>query len=223
MNRTTLFILTLVIVGGVFAAATWFTPGSRTVTANSASGPIVTVASDELVQSHSPILGRADAPVTIVEFSDPACEACRAFHPIVKRILAENPETVRVVLRYTPFHGEGSEIAVAALEASREQNVFEPVLEALLARQSEWASHDAPASDRILEIASEAGLDPKRAQLVMRSPETIGIINRDRAAVETFQIRGTPTFFVSGERLVEFSPEGLNRAVERAVLQASAD
>ncbi|MFS8328883.1 thioredoxin domain-containing protein, partial [Vreelandella titanicae] len=34
------------------------------------------------MRSHSPILGREDAPVTIVEFFDPACEACRAFYPL---------------------------------------------------------------------------------------------------------------------------------------------
>ncbi len=221
MNRTILVILTLVVVGGSFAAAAWLISDSRTAMTGTPPGPASTLAADGLVQQHSPTLGRADAPVTIVEFFDPACEACRAFHPVVKRILAENPETVRVVMRYTPFHGEGSEIAIAALEAAREQDLFEPVLEALLDRQREWASHDAPASSRILEIAAEAGLDREQAQLVMRSPETIGIINRDRADVETFKIRGTPTFFVNGARLTQFSPEGLNRAVERAISKAS--
>ncbi|NMG42229.1 thioredoxin domain-containing protein [Aromatoleum toluvorans] len=33
---------------------------------------------------HSPTLGKADAPVVIVEFLDPACETCRAFYPRVK-------------------------------------------------------------------------------------------------------------------------------------------
>lgn len=44
-------------------------------------------ADSSLMRSHSPILGQADAPVTIVEFFDPACEACRAFYPLTKRIL----------------------------------------------------------------------------------------------------------------------------------------
>lgn len=69
--------------------------------------------------------------MTIVEFFDPACEACRAFHPIVKQILTQYPDDVRVVMRYTPFHGEGSELAIKVLEAARLQDVFVPVLEAL--------------------------------------------------------------------------------------------
>ena len=68
-----------------------------------------------LVRPHSPVIGPADAPVTIVEFFDPSCEACRAFYPTVKQILAAHPEDVRLVLRYTPFH-QGSEEAVRILE-----------------------------------------------------------------------------------------------------------
>ena len=85
-----------------------------------------------MIRPYSPILGPADAPVTIVEFFDPACEACRAFHPIVKDIMAEHGDAVRVVIRYTPFHGEGSETAIRVMEAARMQGVFFPVMESTL-------------------------------------------------------------------------------------------
>ncbi len=85
-----------------------------------------------LVRMHSPTLGKADAPVVIVEFLDPACETCRAFYPLVKAMLAENPDRIRLVLRYAPFHN-GSDQVVAVLEAARKQDKFWPALEALLA------------------------------------------------------------------------------------------
>lgn len=75
-----------------------------------------------LVRFHSPVIGPQGAPVTIVEFFDPSCESCRAFYPHVKDILAKFPEDVRLVLRYTAFH-EGSDVAVAMLEAARRQQV----------------------------------------------------------------------------------------------------
>src|SRR4029450_11902773 len=96
-----------------------------------------------LVREHSPVLGPPRAPVTLVEFLDPACEACRAFAPIVKQILFVHPEEVRVVVRYAAFH-RGSEDAIRILEAARRQGKFDATLTALFDRQEEWATHTGP-------------------------------------------------------------------------------
>lgn len=93
------------------------------------------------------MIGPVNAPVTIVEFFDPSCEACRAFHPVVKKIMGSFPQEVRLVLRYTPLH-EGSDEAVRILEAARLQNKFEPVLETLLGSQQDWAIHGDPELGR---------------------------------------------------------------------------
>ena len=219
MTRRSLLIATLGILVAVFAAGAWLVsrPDPERL---AAVQPIA--ASDSLVRPYSPVLGTEDAPVTVVEFFDPACEACRAFHPVVKEILAAYPEEVRVVMRYTPFHGEGSKTAIKVLEAARMQGVFEPVLEALLEEQPQWASHGAPAADLIMEIAGGAGLDVKAAADQVRSPEVVGVLNQDRADVEAVGIRGTPTFFVNGKALPEFGSEELVAFVE-AEVKATAE
>src|SRR5688572_19776127 len=56
-----------------------------------------------LTRPNSPVMGPAQARVTIVEFFDPACESCRAFYPVVKQIMAEHGGNVRLVLRYAPL------------------------------------------------------------------------------------------------------------------------
>ena len=214
MTSRTLVLSILAAALAVFAAAAWYV--SRPDGAQIASAAPIE-AEDALVRSHSPILGREDAPVTVVEFFDPACEACRAFHPVVKDILADHPEDVRVVVRYTPFHGQASEVAVKTLEAARMQGVFEPVLEALLEAQPRWASHGAPNLDLIMEVAMAAGLDPEAAQDQMRAPDVVGALNQDRADVQAVGIRGTPTFFVNGKPLPEFGPDQLIAMVEAEV------
>ena len=98
-----------------------------------------------LVRMHSPSLGKIDAPVVIVEFFDPACETCRAFYPLVKEIMAANPDKIRLVLRYTPFH-KGSDQVVAVLEAARKQGKFWPALEALLGARPRGQSTIPPMS-----------------------------------------------------------------------------
>ena len=211
-------VLSVLIVGlAIFAAAVWYQTRPAPV---AQVEPVQPEIAEALIRSYSPILGPEEAPVTIVEFFDPACEACRAFHPIVKDILAEYDGAVRVVLRYTPFHGEGSEQAIRVLEAARMQGIFEPVLEALLEYQPRWASHGAPDPGRIIGIAEQAGLDAEAAKAQMMAPQTVGVLNQDRADVDAVGVRGTPTFFVNGKPLDPFGADEL-RAIVAAEVAAS--
>lgn len=220
MKQKILMLVTLIVALIVFAAGAWFVTRPD-VTPVATTSP--TEQEDVLVRNYSPILGREDARVTIVEFFDPACEACRAFHPIVKQILAEYPQDVRVVMRYTPFHGEGSELAIKVLEAARLQDVFMPVLEALLENQPTWASHGAPEAERIMEIAGAAGLDTVAAATQIKSPSIVGVLNQDRADVQAVGISGTPTFFVNGKPLPEFGVKPLLALVKTEVTAAAGD
>ena len=78
----------------------------------------VSKAESRMVRFHSPTLGPGDAPVTIVEFFDPACETCRDFYPIVKNLMKQYPKEVRLVLRYAPLHA-GSDKVVKLFEGSK--------------------------------------------------------------------------------------------------------
>ncbi len=217
MKNKSIVLSVLALGLAIFAAAVWFETRPAPV---AEADPIQPEIAEALIRSYSPILGPEEARITIVEFFDPACEACRAFHPIVKDILAEHDGAVPVVLRYTPFHGEGSEEAIRVLEAARMQGVFEPVLEALLEYQPRWASHGAPAPGLILGIAEQAGLDAQAAKTQMMAPQTVGVLNQDRADVEAVGVRQTPTFFVNGKPLDPFGADEL-RALVAAEVAAS--
>ena len=214
MNRRGLILSVLALGVAGFGGATWYAarPGPA-----AEAKTVAPELADAMIRSYSPILGLADAPVTIVEFFDPACEACRAFHPIVKDIMAQHGDAVRVVIRYTAFHGEASEEAIRVLEAARMQGVYEPVLEAVLRDQPRWASHGAPEPGLILQIAATAGLDAEAARTQMLAPDVIAILNQDRADVETVGVRQTPTFFVNGKSLDPFGEAELRRLVAAEV------
>lgn len=163
---------------------------------------------DVYVRQHSPVIGPANARVTIVEFFDPACEACRAYYPVVHEILRRHPQDVRLVLRYTPLH-EGSEEAVRILETARAQSVFEPVLTALFVEQPRWASHDSPQVSLAWNAAQGAGLDVTAARSAMNATHISQAIRQDLADAGALQVRGTPTFFVNERPLTTFTPQGL--------------
>ena len=134
--------------------------------------------------------------------------------------MAQHGDAVRVVIRYTPFHGEGSEEAIRVLEAARMQDVFEPVIEAILREQPRWAAHGAPEPGLILEIAATGGLDAKAARTQMLAPDVMAILNQDRADVETVGVRQTPTFFVNGKPVDPFGEAELRRLVAAEVAAA---
>jgi protein-disulfide isomerase len=216
MNRRSWILATGVGAIAAFGGATWWATRPTPNETNTVSSELLEL----LERPHSPTFGRDDAPVTIVEFFDPACEACRAFHPVVKDILAQYPDDVRIVLRYTPFHGLPSETAIKILETARLQGVFEPVLEALYTYQNVWAAHGAPSIKKIGEIAGAAGLDVQAAAEQMKMPDIVAVFNQDRSDVEAVGVRQTPTFFVNGKPLDPFGESEL-RALVAAEVEAA--
>ena len=196
MNRRGLILSVLALGVAGFGGATWFATRPGPV---AEAEPVAPELAEAMIRPYSPILGPAEAPVTIVEFFDPACEACRAFHPIA-----------------------ASEEAIRVLEAARMQDVYVPVLEAVLREQPRWASHGAPAPGLILQIAATAGLDAEAARTQMLAPDVVAILNQDRADVETVGIRQTPTFFVNGKPLDPFGEAELRRLVAAEVAAAQS-
>lgn len=223
MNRHVFILSTLVLAFAVSAAAIWYTSRPAPIAAIEAVSPQL---AEALVRPYSPVLGPEEAPVTVVEFFDPACEACRAFHPIVKDIMDEHGDAVRVVIRYTPFHGEASEQGIRILEAARMQGVYEPVLEAILREQPRWAPHGAQEESLallLLAIGSNAGLDLDAARSQMLMPDLVGIMNQDLADVEALGIRQTPTFFVNGKKVEPFGEDQLRAMIAEEVAVAAQD
>jgi len=173
-----------------------------------------------LVRMHSPTLGNSEAPVTIVEFLDPACEACRAFYPIVKDVLLKNPDRVRLVLRYAPFH-RGADKVVALLDAARRQGKFWPALEVLLATQDQWAPNHTAQVELAWKQLERLGLDPVRLRADMESPASAQIVAQDLADARTLNVDKTPSFFVNGRPLVTFGQEPFERLVNDALKESS--
>ena len=170
----------------------------------------------KLVRPHSPVIGPANARVTVVEVLDPACEGCAAFAPIVHGILFVHPDDVKVVMRFAAFH-QGSDEAVRLLEAARQQGKFEPMLEALFARQAEWAAHGAPNIDPIWKIAADVGLDVKRARKAARTPAVDEILRIEKEDTIALRVAQTPTFFVNGRPMLEFGSQQLKSLVESEI------
>jgi len=166
-----------------------------------------------------PTKGNPDAKVTIVEFFDPACETCKAFHPYVQQLMNENPGKIRLVMRYAPLH-PGSDYVVSLLEAAKQQGKFWETLEATYAAQSVWASHGNPQPKKLWMQLGRVGLNLKKTQDLMQSPEVVNNVKQDIADGQKVGASKTPTFFVNGKPLVRFGYEQLRSLVEAEVQSA---
>ncbi len=204
MNRRAIVVGTAAVAVAGLGAGAFFYDRHRRQQAEAAAQ----AARGQFVRADSPVIGPAGAPVTIVEFFDPSCEACRAFYPYVKQILAAYPTEVRLVLRYAAFH-KGSDEAVKILEVARVQNKFLPVLDALMAEQPRWAAHHAPDLARAWQIAAKAGLDLNRVQTDAPADKIAAFLAQEAADVKAAGVRQTPTFFVNGKPLLTFGPQPL--------------
>lgn len=177
--------------------------------------------SDALVRPHSPVFGNPAAKVTIVEFFDPSCETCRAFYPIVKRMVNASFGQVRLVVRYAPLH-QGSDTAVKILEAARQQGKYWEALERAMATQPQWAAHDRPQPEMIWDLIGDIGLDMAKARADANGPAIDQLLRQDIADMQTLKVDRTPGFFVNGTPLREFGEAQLKALIEQELKRVGA-
>lgn len=168
------------------------------------------------LREHSPTLGNAAAKVDIVEFFDPACETCKEFYPLVKKLMAANPDRIRLYARYAPFH-KGSDYVVKLLAAANKQGKFWETLDAVFAAQSSWAPNHQPQPQMVWNYIGGAGLDIDRLRQDMNAPEIEKIIEQDLADAKKLNVTMTPEFFVNGKPLPSFGFEQLKDLVVDAL------
>ncbi len=215
MNQKVLFALAVAALLGVFALGALIYKSQQ----GEQAVQLAERNRANLVRMHSPTLGKSDAPVEIVEFLDPACETCRAFYPAVKQMMAANPDRIRLVLRYAPFH-KGSDRVVAVLEAARKQGKFWPALEALLAAQAAWAPHHTPQVDLVWKHLEGLGLNLEQMRADMTAPGIASVIAQDLEDARALNVTKTPEFFVNGKPLPSFGYEQLKGLVDQALASA---
>lgn len=165
------------------------------------------------VKDHSPTLGKKDAKVHIVEFFDPECGTCQAFHPYTKELLKKYDGKVKLTLRYVGFH-KNSPFVLRIIESARRQGKFWETLDVMYASASYWGDHHNPKPERLWKVLPRVeGLNVEKLKADMYLPEVQKTIDLDLADVKTLNVRKTPTFFVNGKPLPKFGYKELEDLV----------
>jgi len=168
------------------------------------------------VRNHSPSFGENKDNVIITEFLDPECEACSAFHPIIKEVFNDYKLETKLVIRYLANH-QNSKFAVRLLEAARVQNKYNEALEIMFKYQEKWAKHHNTKPELLWEFLPEAGLDMAKLKADFENNDIDEMLSLDRKDASTLGVRGTPSFFVNGKKLRELSHKALLDLVESEI------
>ena len=168
--------------------------------------PIQNVSVDD-----DPARGDANAPVTVVEFTDFQCPACAAMHPILEDVLKSYGNKARFVVRDFPLNQhEHARKAAEAANAANAQGKFFEYITLLFKNQK---ALDVPS---LKKYASELGLDRARFDAALDRGAYAAEVNKDVTDGEMYGVGSTPTIFVNGVQLKTLSAEGLKAAIDRA-------
>jgi protein-disulfide isomerase len=178
--------------------------------ANQPSGPVVEAPVTQQAEfrrydiptGDSYAIGPADAPITIVEFSDYQCPFCRRWHAeVYEPLLAAYPGKIRLVYRHFPLtsiHPDAMSAAEAAMCAG-EQDAYWPFHEKLF-------SSESLGSSTYIQYAQDLGLDMNSFESCMNDRKYQQAVDEDLNFAVDLGIRSTPTFFINGLAIVGAQP-----------------
>lgn len=182
-----------------------------------------------------PAKGKADAPITIVEFSDFQCPFCRQFYNTTYPQLLDNyinKGTVKIVYRNFPlsFHAQAQTSANAA-ECANEQGKFWEMHDKLFEEQNKLDGGDAktgPVKSTVSYTADDLkkwakdilGVDATKFNSCLDAKKYDAKVNADFAAGSAVGVSGTPSFYINGKQIVGAQPfEVFKAAIDEAIKQ----
>ena len=158
-----------------------------------------------------PSIGPANAPVTIVEFTDFQCPACAAMHPVLNEVLKSYGDKIHFVVRDFPLNQhEWARKAAEAADAARAQGKFFEYAALLFQRQK---ALDVPS---LKKYASELGLNRAKFDSELDNGVYAAEVQHDVSDGEMYGVGSTPAIFINGVMLRILSADSLREAIDRA-------
>ncbi|MFF1558167.1 DsbA family protein [Streptomyces sp. NPDC058279] len=194
--------------------------------ASSASAPEAAAAPDPLAAlarrdpADKLAVGRADAPVVLIEYSDFKCGYCGKFArdtepELMRKYVADG--TLRIEWRNFPIFGAESETAAKAAWAAGRQDRFARFHEAAYA---EGAKEKGFGEERLTELARQAEVpDLDRFRRDMAGAEATAALRKDQEEGYRIGVTSTPSFLINGQPLAGAQPPA---AFEAAIARAKA-
>jgi protein-disulfide isomerase len=201
MNKQFFAIIVLVIAGliGIFA----LTGGDKNNSNNGGGNN-----SEAQLSNH--VTGATDSKVTLIEYGDFQCPACKSYHPVLQQLKEEYGDRVTFQFRHFPLtqiHPHAF-IASRAAEAAGKQGKFFEMHDLLFESQDSWSGLSNPTS--VFEsYAQQLGLNADQFKTDMNSAGVAATINADAKAAQAVGGNSTPTFVLNDTK-IEQNPQSVD-------------
>lgn len=163
----------------------------------------------------SPSLGPANAPVTMVEFSDFECPICRSLHDSLRGLLPNYPQ-VRVIFKDFPLEQIHPWARTAALAGrcayQQDPKAFWRLYDLIYDNQDIISAENAWG--KMTDFAGQSELNPDMFKACMASTEAGAAVDASRANGVLLEVNSTPTIFINGRRLVGADPHLLEQYIK---------
>jgi protein-disulfide isomerase len=159
-----------------------------------------------------------DGKVTLVEFLDFECEACRAAYPFIEQLREQYDGRVTFVLRYFPIPShKNANNAAYAVESAARQGKLEDMYKRMYDTQAEWGESQDSKAALFRSFAEELGLDMAQYDADVASPEVAARVQKDVDDGARLGVSGTPSFFLNGEPLTPATTDDFVKAIDDAL------
>lgn len=163
---------------------------------------------------NSTVIGRPDAPVTVIWFVDYQCPFSEKANAFVNELLKAHGDDIRLVVKNNPQpRHPGAVLAAEAALAAGSQGKFRAMHDRL------FASRDAQSREDLESYARELGLDLKIFNAALDGHQYLPTIKQEQKMARTLGATSTPTYFINGLKYKGNQPYD---ALEEAVLSAKA-
>jgi protein-disulfide isomerase len=184
-----LIVLVIAIIGTFWLVVTPTTPSNQPL-------KVAAVAKRDIA------VGKKDAKVTLIEYSDFQCPACASYHPIVNQILSAYKDKILFVYRMFPLTNvhPNSHISAQAAYAASRQDKFFAMADLLFNKQTEWAGLQDPTT-AFTDYAKMLNLNISKFKSDMNSKEAVDYVNASEKQALDEGLNATPTFILNGTKI----------------------
>lgn len=172
--------------------------------------PATPLSRDILITPQTATRGNPQAELTLVEFSDFQCPACKAAQPIVDAVVEKYKDVMVFAYRHMPLDQHAfSKVAAASAEAAGRQGKYWEMYALLFDNQEKLNS------ETIIDLARSLELDMNQYSRDATDSAILAQIEADKSYGLSIGVSGTPTFFLNGRKLNLTSFKDLEKEIEK--------